>query len=403
MDTKAFRRSLNSLDRYHRQGFGRSQEVKQILDVEYQSSLIEQLRQSDYTVQRGSVTIKLAKTFGFCWGVDRAMALAYEARQQFPKERIWITNEIIHNPLVNLKLANLGINFIPVKVNGHKDFSVVAPADIVILPAFGAKVQELQFLRQNGCTIVDTTCPWVSKVWHSVEKHKKEDFSSIIHGKYQHEETIATSSYAGKYLVILNLPEAEYVCNYILNQGNRAEFLTKFADACSPGFDPDTDLVKVGIANQTTMLKGETAQIGKLFERTLLRKYGLASINEHFWSFNTLCDATHERQDAMLELVEQKLDLIVVVGGFNSSNTAQLKTISSNRKIPSYHIDSAHCLGPGNRIQHKKLDRDLEIVKDWLPSGSIVVGITSGASTPDKVVADVIDKIFDIKSTQICN
>jgi 4-hydroxy-3-methylbut-2-en-1-yl diphosphate reductase len=403
MDTKAFRRSLNSLDRYHRQGFGHSQEVKQILDLEYQSPLIKQLRESDYTIQRGSVTIKLAQTFGFCWGVDRAMAIAYEARQQFPEQRIWITNEIIHNPLVNLKLANLGINFIPLKVNGHKNFSVVTPADIVILPAFGAKVQELQFLEKNGCTIVDTTCPWVSKVWHSVEKHKKKNFTSIIHGKYKHEETIATSSYAGTYLVILNLSEAEYVCNYILGQGNRAEFLTKFADACSPGFDPDRDLLRVGIANQTTMLKGETAQIGKLLERTLLRKYGVARINDHFRSFNTLCDATHERQDAVLELTKQKLDLMLVVGGFNSSNTAQLKTIASNRQIPAYHVDSADCLGPGNRIQHKKLDRGLEVEADWLPSGSIVVGVTSGASTPDKVVADVIEKIFDLTSTQILN
>lgn len=398
MNTKAFRRSLNSLDRYHRKGFGHSQKVKQILELEYQSPLIEQLRESNYIIQRGSVTIKLAKTFGFCWGVDRAIALAYEARQQFPNKRIWITNEIIHNPLVNLKLANLKINFIPAKVNGDKDFSVIGSTDIVILPAFGAKVQELQFLEKNGCTIIDTTCPWVSKVWHSVEKHKKEDFTSIIHGKYQHEETIATSSYAGKYLVVLNLPEAEYVCDYILGQGDRSEFLTKFANACSPGFDPDTDLIKVGIANQTTMLKKETAQIGKLFERTLLRKYGVTRINEHFWNFNTLCDATHERQDAVLELTKQKLDLMLVVGGFNSSNTAQLKTIACNHQIPSYHVDSAKCLGPGNRIEHKKLS-DLEVETDWLPSGSVVVGITSGASTPDKVVADVIEKIFDLKPT----
>ncbi len=244
---------------------------------------------------------------------------------------------------------------------------------------------------------MDTTCPWVSKVWNSVEKHKKGNYTSIIHGKYKHEETIATSSYAAKYLVVLNLQQAEYVCNYIKNGGDREEFLSLFAHAYSPGFDPDTDLVRVGIANQTTMLKGETEQIGKLFDRTLMRKYGPNQINQHFKSFNTICDATQERQDAMFKLVDEKLDLMVVIGGFNSSNTTHLQEISLQRGIPSYHIDSPERLGPGNRIEHKKLHSSLEVVEDWLPLGSIVVGITSGASTPDKVVSNVIENIFDIK------
>lgn len=246
---------------------------------------------------------------------------------------------------------------------------------------------------------MDTTCPWVSKVWNSVEKHKKRNYTSIIHGKYKHEETIATSSYADKYLIVLNLQQAEYVCNYILNGGDGEEFLAKFARAYSLGFDPDTDLVRVGIANQTTMLKGETEQIGKLFEYTLMRKYGPSEINEHFLSFNTICDATQERQDAVFKLVEEKLNLMIIVGGFNSSNTTQLQAIVRERGIPSYHIDSAERIGPGNWIQHKKLHQDLEAFEGWIPSGPIVVGITSGASTPDKIVADVIEKIFDIKAT----
>ncbi|BAZ21980.1 hydroxymethylbutenyl pyrophosphate reductase [Kalymmatonema gypsitolerans NIES-4073] len=400
MDTKAFKRSLHSSDLYYRKGFGRAAEVTQMLYSEYQSSLIQQIRENGYTLQHGDVTIKLAEAFGFCWGVERAIALAYETRQQFPTERIWITNEIIHNPLVNQNLQDMQVEFIPVNSQGEKDFSVVAKEDVVILPAFGASVQEMQLLNEKGCKIMDTTCPWVSKVWNSVEKHKKGNYTSIIHGKYKHEETIATSSFAEKYLVVLNLQQAEYVCNYILNGGNREEFLTKFAHAYSPGFDPDTDLVRVGIANQTTMLKGETEQIGKLFERTLMRKYGPQELNHHFLSFNTICDATQERQDAMFQLVEEKLDLMVVVGGFNSSNTTQLQTISRARAIPSYHIDSAERIGPLNRIEHKKLHSTLEVVENWLPPGPIVVGITSGASTPDKVVADVIEKIFDIKAAK---
>ncbi|KOP26511.1 4-hydroxy-3-methylbut-2-enyl diphosphate reductase [Hapalosiphon sp. MRB220] len=400
MDTKALKRSLHNSNRYYRNGFGHKVEATERLHFEYQSDLIQQIRDNGYKLQQGDVTIRLAEAFGFCWGVERVIALTYETRKQFPTERIWITNEIIHNPTVNQNLTEMQIEFIPMNEQGQKEFAVVTEEDVVILPAFGATIQEIQLLNTIGCTIVDTTCPWVSKVWNSVEKHKKHSYTSIIHGKYKHEETIATSSYADKYLVILNLQQAEYVCDYILNGGDREEFLSQFAGSYSFGFDPDTDLERIGIANQTTMLKRETEQIGKLFERTLMRKYGPSQINNHFLSFNTICDATQERQDAMFKLVEEKIDLMVVVGGFNSSNTTHLQEIALGRGIPSYHIDSVERLGPGNRIQHKKLHSSLEVVEDWLPPGQIVVGITSGASTPDNIVSNVIEKIFEIKAAR---
>jgi 4-hydroxy-3-methylbut-2-en-1-yl diphosphate reductase len=259
-------------------------------------------------------------------------------------------------------------------------------------------VQEMQFLNEKGCTIVDTTCPWVSKVWNTVEKHKKSSYTSIIHGKYNHEETIATSSFAGTYLIVLNLKEAEYVADYILKGGDRDEFMTKFSRACSPGFDPERDLKHIGIANQTTMLKGETEQIGKLLEHTMMRKYGPDQVNQHFMSFNTICDATQERQDAMFDLVKEPVDLMVVIGGYNSSNTTHLQEIAIERQIASYHIDSASRIGPGNRVEHKPLHQELTVQDPWLPAGSITVGITSGASTPDKVVEDVLEKIFALKA-----
>lgn len=400
MDTKAFKRSLHSSENYHRKGFGHEAEVASQLQSEYQSNLIKEIRENNYRLQRGDVTIRLAEAFGFCWGVERAVAMAYETRQHFPTERIWMTNEIIHNPSVNQRLQDMQVEFIPV-VAGEKDFSVVGAGDVVILPAFGASVQEMQLLNDKNCKIVDTTCPWVSKVWNTVEKHKKKDYTSIIHGKYKHEETVATSSFAGKYLVVLNLKEAQYVADYILNGGNRDEFMAKFTRATSAGFDPDKDLEQIGIANQTTMLKSETEQIGKLFERTMMKKYGPAELNNHFLSFNTICDATQERQDAMLGLVEEKLDLMVVIGGFNSSNTTQLQQIAIERGIPSYHIDSAERIGSGNRVEHKPLGRDLEVTENWLPPGKIVVGVTSGASTPDKVVEDAIEKIFELKAAVV--
>ena len=400
MDTKAFKRSLQHSENYHRKGFGHQAEVATQLQSEYQSNLIQEIRNNNYTLQREDVTIRLAEAFGFCWGVERAVAMAYETRKHFPTERIWMTNEIIHNPSVNQRMLEMQVGFIPIEA-GKKDFSVVEPGDVVILPAFGASVQEMQLLNEKGCKIVDTTCPWVSKVWNTVEKHKKVDYTSIIHGKYKHEETVATSSFAGKYLIVLNMEQAEYVVNYILNGGNREEFLAKFSKACSAGFDPDKDLERVGIANQTTMLKSETEQIGKLFERTMMKKYNPTELNQHFQSFNTICDATQERQDAMLGLVEQKLDLMIVIGGFNSSNTTQLQQIAVEREIPSYHIDSEVRILSGNRIEHRELSGNLKITENWLPDGEIVVGITSGASTPDKVVEDVIDKILQLKATAV--
>lgn len=399
MDTKAFKRSLNHSENYHRRGFGHGEEVAGMMTNEYESGLIQKIRDNNYRLTRGDATIYLAESFGFCWGVERAVAMAYETRKHFPTEKIWVTNEIIHNPSVNQRLRDMNVHFIEV-VNGEKDFSGVQTGEVVILPAFGATVQEMQLLNDRGCTIVDTTCPWVSKVWNSVERHKKRNYTSLIHGKYKHEETVATSSFAGTYLIVLNLDEANYIRDYILNGGDRQAFLDKFKNAYSEGFDPDKDLNRVGVANQTTMLKSETEQMGKLFEKTMLEKFGPTELNEHFMSFNTICDATQERQDAMFDLVKEDLDLMVVIGGFNSSNTTHLQEIAVDYKILSYHIDSGDRLLDHNRIEHKPLGADITIQENWLPAGKLKIGITSGASTPDKVVEEVINHIFAAKSAK---
>jgi len=403
VDTRAFKRSLHHSERYNRRGFGLGEEVAGSLQTAYQSDLIASLRTHGHELREGRLTVRLAEAFGFCWGVERAVAMAYETRRHYPTERIWITNEIIHNPSVNDHLREMDVLFIPVE-GGVKDFSEVAAGDVVILPAFGATVQEMQLLSERGCHIVDTTCPWVSKVWNTVEKHKKQAFTSIIHGKVKHEETLATSSFAGTYLVVLDLAEAQMVCDYILGgapgadpagrAASREAFMARFARACSPGFDPDRDLTRLGVANQTTMLKSETEEIGRMFERTMLQRFGPTELNEHFLAFNTICDATQERQDAMFALVDEPLDLMVVIGGYNSSNTTHLQEIAVSRGIRSFHIDTPERIGPGNRIQHKPLGGDLEVVDPLLPEGPIRVGITSGASTPDRVVEDVIQRLI---------
>ncbi len=385
---------------YHRKGFGLKEEVQVDLQREYESDLIGQMRQSGNTLSSGNITVRLAEAFGFCWGVDRAVSMAYETRRHFPDRRIWITNEIIHNPLVNDKLRKMQIDFVTVDDCGVKDFSGIAAGDVVILPAFGASVQEMQLLERKGCEIVDTTCPWVSRVWNRVNKYKQADFTAIIHGKYNHEETIATSSRAENYLIVQNLDEAKWVCAYIQGKFSRAEFLDKFRVAYSSGFDPDRHLERLGVANQTTMLKGETEQIGKLFERTMLQKFGPSKLDEHFLSpGDTICDATQERQDAMMKMVGETLDLILVIGGYNSSNTGHLFEIAKENGIPAYHIDVQGCIGPGNRVSHKPLySTESVLTEPWLPEGPVTIGITSGASTPDLVVQGVIENIFAIRA-----
>ncbi len=400
MDTQAFKRSLHHSDRYNRRGFESPAKRAQALEKAYQSNLIASIRDNGYLLEHGRLKVRLAEAFGFCWGVERAVAMAYETRRHYPLENIWITNEIIHNPSVNDHLRNMNVRFIAAE-KGVKDFSSVSDGDVVILPAFGATVQEMKLLHERGCHIIDTTCPWVSKVWHTVEKHKKHEFTSIIHGKVKHEETLATSSFAGTYLVVLDLEEAQYVADYILGKGNRNDFLNRFSKAFSQGFDPDLDLKRLGVANQTTMLKSETEEIGRLFEKTMLRKYGPAELNEHFLAFNTICDATEERQDAMFSLVDEKLDLLVVIGGFNSSNTTHLQEIALTKGIRSFHIDTPERIGDlDNTITHKPLSDDLTKESNFLPKGNVHVGITSGASTPDRIVEHVIQKLINLSEKQ---
>ncbi|KAI7758264.1 hypothetical protein M8C21_003610 [Ambrosia artemisiifolia] len=388
-DAKVFRHNLTRSDNYNRKGFGHKEETLEIMNQEYTSDIIKTLKDNNNKYTWGNVTVKLAKSYGFCYGVERAIQIAYETRKQFPDHKMWITNEIIHNPTVNKRLTEMEVNVIPV-ANGEKQFDVVDKGSVVILPAFGAAVNEMLTLSNKQVQIVDTTCPWVSKVWTSVEKHKKGAYTSIIHGKYTHEETVATASFAGKYVIVKNIDEATYVCDYILggklngSSSTKEAFLEKFKLAVSKDFNPDTDLVKTGVANQTTMLKGETEEIGKLVERTMMRKYGVEN----------------ERQDAMYELADEKMDLMLVVGGWNSSNTSHLQEIPEDRGIPSYWVESVDKVGPGNHIVFKTKHGELVEKENWLPKGHVTIGITSGASTPDKVVEDILMKVFEIKSEE---
>jgi len=419
-DPRAFRRSLNSSGKYTRRVADDEGALKQMNDEGMApGELIAQMREEGFMHKRGDVTVKLAKSYGFCWGVERAVQMAYEARKRHPEEKLWITNEIIHNPTVNKRLKEMEIEFIEDTDGTGKDFTGVEDGDVVILPAFGAAVEEMKLLNDKGATIVDTTCPWVSKVWNAVDMHTRKDYTSVIHGKWAHEETVATASFASTYLIVKDLKEADYVREYILADDEkrasmRPEFMEKFKNAMSKGFDPDKDLVAVGIANQTTMLKGDTKALGQLVQNTMIEKYGPENVNDHFMVLDTICDATQERQDAMFELVGQDteeekrshlpkdVDMIIVVGGYNSSNTQHLQEISEHNNIPSFWVDTKDRIDlANNKLDHLMSWGELQTTENWLPEGPVRIGVTSGASTPDKVVEDVLDVVFAIKEAQM--
>lgn len=382
--------------------------VDQMMLAEFKSALLKDMRDSGFEMVRGEgiaqVTFLLAKEFGFCWGVERSIELALSASQKFSQKNLHITNELIHNPGVNDMMGKNGIQFIE-KSDEGKRFDTVEEGDVVILPAFGATLEEMQLLDDRGVTIVDTTCPWVSKVWNVVDKHKKSDMTSVIHGKYGHEESIATASFCEDYIIVKDIDEAEYVANYILNPTpeGKIALLEKFKHSISKGFDPDKHLKRIGLANQTTMYKKETMAIGKLFEKAMMTKYGPEEIDARYAAFDTICDATQERQDAITEMVQapnakEDLDMILVVGGWDSSNTAHLVEIPHSYGIPAFHINKAECIKADNSIVYRDVDGSIKTKKDFLPlDRPAVIGITSGASTPDAYVQESLEQIMFIK------
>jgi 4-hydroxy-3-methylbut-2-enyl diphosphate reductase len=389
---------------FYRKGFKEVRDdVEKTMQEQFKSELVDDLKESNYVIERNGVKVYLAKDFGFCWGVERSIALAYEAVEHFPGKRVHITNELIHNPEVNENLEKMNVQFIEKNDDGSKSLDSVQEGDVVILPAFGASYEEMDYFDKKNVEVVDTTCPWVSKVWNTVDTHQKKGLTSIIHGKYGHEETVATTSFCNDYICVKDMKEAEMVADYILNGGDKEAFLKYFEKAVSKGFDPDTMLNKVGLANQTTMYKKETRAIGQLFQKTMLKKFGPVDPQSHYMEFDTICDATQERQDAVHELVENAkdldLDFILVIGGFDSSNTAHLLEIPVNAGVRAFHINRAECIGADNTITHRTMNGEI-VTEPFIENldKEIIMGVTSGASTPDAAVQDSLSSIFMLKS-----
>jgi 4-hydroxy-3-methylbut-2-en-1-yl diphosphate reductase len=385
-----------------RKGLDMKEAVARELADAYDSAIVERVKAAGYRYESGRLTVHLAQEFGFCYGVDRAVDYAYQARRRFPDRNVYLTGEIIHNPHVNDRLREFGIRFLS---DPGENAATLGAADVVILPAFGVTVPQMAQLSNQGCTLVDTTCGSVLTVWKNVIRYAQDGFTSIIHGKVKHEETQATASQAlkydhGHYLVVLDREEAALVCEYIRHGGDRAAFLDRFGHAASPDFDPDRHLERVGCANQTTMLMTESLEIGEMFRAALLDRYGAEHLNQHFRAFDTICSATQERQDAVLTLLaERELDLMVVVGGYNSSNTCNLARICAE-KVVTYHIADPEGLVSPEEIRCRPVGAPSttvgieQVVQGWLPrEGHVVVGLTAGASTPNNIVGEVIRKL----------
>jgi 4-hydroxy-3-methylbut-2-enyl diphosphate reductase len=371
----------------------------------YRSSLVERIRASGHVLSAGDLTIKLAKEFGFCYGVERAIDLAYAARKVFPGQPIYILGEIIHNPEVNDQIRAMGIKFLSGKEK-DADIDDLKKDDIVIIPAFGTEVSMRQQLEAKGCRFVDTTCGDVMSVWKRVRQYSKDKVTSIIHGKAWHEETKATSSQAmanggGHYLVVFTLAETDYVCSYLLNGGDKAAFLEKFKGAYSDGFDPDVHLQAIGVANQTTMLRGETEEVQRRLRRAMMQKYGEGEIDRHFRFFDTICGATQDRQDALEKLLQEPIDLLLVIGGYNSSNTSHLAEMGE-AKLPTYFIKNAAKMMSDKLILHYDQHKHEEVETDnWLSPGKVTVGITAGASCPNNLIEDAIRRLFELRGISV--
>jgi 4-hydroxy-3-methylbut-2-enyl diphosphate reductase len=385
---------------YFRKGFGLKSEIQSELASDYTGQLVDMLQAREYTLTAGDVTIRLAKEFGFCYGVERAVEYAYQARKKFPDRTIYLAGEIIHNPHVNSKLQAMGITFLMPK-DGRIDFSGVKAEDVVILPAFGVTITDFEILRQIGCVMVDTTCGSVLNVWKRVESYARDGFTSLIHGKYYHEETRATASQAekyerGNYFIVRNMEEANLVCDFIESRLSSEALMERFAHAASPNFDPARDLQRIGVANQTTMLARESLAIGELVGQSMARAHGPEYAKENFRTFDTICSATQERQDAVVELLKEPLDVMVVIGGYNSSNTLSLAALCSE-SVQTFHVEDADDIDPASgRIRHRPLGSKEETESPgWLPETTPVrVGVTAGASTPNNKIGEAVGRIF---------
>lgn len=369
----------------------------------YAVSDITRLRETGGVWQLGEVSFHFPEHFGFCYGVDKAIDMVFETCERFKDRRIFLTDQLIHNPYINGKLREKGVQYLKRDGQHLLVADSLSPEDVVVVSAFGTDFRDIQRLRQRGVTIVDSTCGAIINVWKRVEGYAKNGFITVVHGKRNHEETRATVSQAlkegGDYIAIENKAEAHELADVIMGKASVRQFVDRYPDCASrPDFSFDPATCKMGMANQTTMLKGESLEIQEILRRAFRARFGEAAERERFRSFDTICGATQDRQDAMRKLLRERLDLVLVVGGFNSSNTSHLAEIADGQ-MPFFHIEGEADILSRERIRSRNPRTGaVETADGWLPAGTRRIGITSGASTPDVTLLEIIRKMVSFLS-----
>ena len=384
------------------------------IPIHYKSSFITQIKNSrklddprkkDFSptlLDFGPVRFYLARHFGFCYGVENAIEIAYKTIEENPGKRFFLLSEMIHNPGVNHDLLSMGVRFI-MDTSGNQlvAWEEIKSDDIVIIPAFGTTLEIEKKLNKMGLNpySYNTTCPFVEKVWNRSADLGKQGFTVIIHGKHYHEETRATFSHSiqnSPSVIVRNLEETKFLAEVILGNKTEDDFYEFFEGKFSKGFAARIHLKSIGVVNQTTMLASETQEIADLLKETMIKKYGIENLNEHFADTrDTLCYATNENQDATYGMLEATSDFAIVVGGYNSSNTTNIVKICEE-EISTYFIDSADKIISENEINHFDISKQTVVMlNNYLPSKYPVdIMITSGASCPDAIVESVIRKIL---------
>lgn len=349
----------------------------------------------------GPVNYYIARHFGFCYGVENAIEIAFKALEENEGKKIYLLSQMIHNPEVNKDLTERGVQFLQ-DTHGEQliPFDVLTPEDVVMIPAFGAPLPLIDLLEKKGIKTekYNTTCPFVERVWKKSEQIGDSKHTIIIHGKHTHEETRSTFSRSEKHseavIVLRDMAEAKLLAEFVIGNKSQAEFESAFKDKFSKGFDIKKHFEKVGVINQTTMLATETEEIAEFFKQVMIKKFGADKIKEHYAdTHDTLCYATNENQDATYGLLETDADLAIVVGGYNSSNTSHLVELCE-KKFPTYFISSAKEID-GITIHHFDYHNKKELTtNDFLPAKRpLNIVITSGASCPDSILDDVMHKI----------
>jgi 4-hydroxy-3-methylbut-2-enyl diphosphate reductase len=348
------------------------------------------------------VSYRIPSHFGFCYGVEKSIDMAFETVRRFPNRRIFLTHDVIHNPKVNQDLKEKHVVVLHRTPDNQLILDTLTKDDIVVIAAFGSKNRDVEQLKKKDLLIVDTTCGAIVLVWKRVEKYAQNKYTSVIHGIWDHEETQATASQATKFgwhfIIIRNHEEARDIERFLKKEITSEAFMKKYAGKSSEGFDPAVHLQRIGIASQTTMLKSETLEIQEYLKGVYEASFASDKPAEHFMKYDTICSATQERQDALFDLLEQKLDLMIVIGGFNSSNTTHLSEIAS-LKFPTFHVRGPEDLLDAKTVRH--LDpAKLEIREsaDWLQPNIKTVGISTGASTPDVLIEKVIARVEEYLS-----